>query len=168
MDMIDMRMALLLSVFIFCLFAIPLSSAQQVTEVAVRGECGEFMISIMASGLYNQGIEGNGCWDAKLDLPGQIFNPSAGQSGDWRSSFYYIDDALCPPEDKVVITIRPNSISPTIEGTAKLRQGNTIIERQFTISQDCPQPLGWEWVILTALIIVLFFGYLLAWWMRRK
>ena len=53
-------------------------------------------------------------------------------------------------------------------GTVKLRQGNTVIERPFTMEQDCPQPLGWEWVIIAAAAFIVFFGYLLVWWFRQK
>lgn len=167
-DTMNGKLTTSMIIILFSFTLLPFATAQEIIEIAVRGQCGEFMVSVMASGLYDENMDNNECWDAKLDIPGRIFDHSAGDSGEWMSSFYYIDDALCPPEQEVVITLKPSSIAPTIEGTAKLRQGNNLIEKPFTIEQDCPQPLGWEWVLLAAIMVVVFFGYLIVWWMRHK
>jgi len=126
---------------------------------------GDFTVNITAEGLYNISNE---CWDAKLDVPGRVFDPSAGEAGEWMSSFYYVEQAICPPGQEVALRLRPSSISAVVEGMVKLRQGNTVIEMPFTIEQDCPQPLGWEWVLLAGAAFIVFFGYLLVWWFRQK
>ena len=106
---------------------------------------------------------GESCWDVKLDVPGKL-----NDNGAWRSSFYYMEKAICWPDEKADISIRLGSIEPVIEVTAKLRQGSRVIEREFTIRQSCPQPLPDYWVILVAIVIILIFGWSLAWWWKRK
>jgi|GEM_PF-2427270 len=148
--------------FALLALAMPQATAQEITGVTAEGTCGDFTVAVSASGL------GKGCWDAKLDVPGRVFHGSEGESGEWRSSFYYVDGALCFPEQHAAIRLKPGSIASHIEGVAKLRQNNTVIESGFAIEQDCPQPLGWEWLLIASAAFIVFLGYLLVWWMRRK
>jgi len=127
----------------------------------LSGTCGEFVITVPL-------LELEGCWDVKIDVPGQVFDGSAGDSGEWRSTFFYVEDALCQPDSYARFRVSMESIKPTVHGTIKLRQNNTVVERPFSVQQDCPQPLGWEWVLLAAAAFIIFFGYLLLWWTRKK
>jgi hypothetical protein len=144
------------------------SSGQEITDVAYAGQCGDFSVTVSAEGLYNINNISDECWDVKLDVPGRVFDGSAGEAGEWNSAFYYVNDVFCPPDRTVSLRLRPSSIAPVVEGTVKLRQDNKVIEKPFTIEQDCPQPLGWEWVLIAGAAFIVFFGYLLVWWVRRK
>ncbi|MBN2331281.1 MAG: hypothetical protein JXC85_05700 [Candidatus Aenigmarchaeota archaeon] len=150
-------LAVIVAVFIFLCIIPIFGRSQEITGVSVNGTCRDFVISVSAEGL------GESCWDVKLDVPGNVDD-----GGTWRSSFYYIDKAICWPDDEAQLTVRLESSEPVIEATAKLRQGSKVIERDFTISQSCNQPLPDNWVILVVFVVILVFGWSLAWWWKRK
>jgi hypothetical protein len=150
-------LSIIVAVFFFLLIIPMFAQSQEFTSVSATGTCRDFVVSVAGADL------GESCWDVKLDVPGQV------RDGDsWRSSFYFIDKAICWPEEKADISLRLDSSEPVIEATAKLRQGSRIVERDFTIRQSCPQPLPDYWVILVALVIILVFGWSLAWWWKNK
>lgn len=150
-------LAIIVAVLLFLMMIPIFAKSQEITGVSAAGTCMDFVVSVSAEGL------GESCWDVKLDLPGKV-----NDGGSWRSSFYFMEKAICWPDEKAEIVIRIDSIEPVIEATAKLRQGSRIIERDFTISQTCPQPLPDYWVILVSFVIILIFGWSLAWWWKRK
>lgn len=150
-------LAIIVAVLFFLMMIPMFAKSQEITGVSPAGTCMDFVVTVAAEDL------GESCWDVKLDVPGNIDD-----GGTWRSSFYYIEKAICWPDEKAEISIRLDSIEPVIEATAKLRQGSRVIERDFTIRQSCPQPLPDYWVILVSFVIILIFGWSLAWWWKRK
>ncbi len=150
-------LAIIVAVFLF-LAMIPMCvKSQQMSGVSASGTCTDFVVTVTAGDI------GESCWDLKLDVPGKV-----NSAGTWRSSYYYIEKAICWPHEKVNISIRLESSEPVIEATAKMRQGSVVLERDFTIIQSCPEPLPDYWVILVSVIIILVFGWSLAWWWKRK
>jgi hypothetical protein len=141
----------------FSLFPI-ISSSQQITEIRSEGSCEDFRITITAEDL------GQGCWDAKLDVPGRVYD-----SGDktWKSSFYYIEKAMCYPATEASIPIKLDREDVYLQGKARLRSGGRTIEKDFELRQQCPQPLPDYWVILIAAMVILIFGYALVWWWKQ-
>ena len=157
-----MRKSLLLLVSLVAAFLIltmvPMSTVgQEIAQIRTQGTCIDHVVTVKGEGL------GNSCWDVKIDIPGRI-----GSGGSFRSSFYYIEKAICWPEDEAEFSVKLDSREPVIDGAVKLRQGNDIIEKDFSILQSCPQPLPDYWVIIIAFAVVLVFGWSLAWWWKRK
>jgi len=145
---------------IFFMLIIPIfAKSQEILGIETAGTCKDFAVTITAKDL------GAACWDVKLDVPGRVYNE---REDKWKSSFFYNEKALCYPDTAAVIVIKLETSEPVIEATAKLRQNSKIIEHDFTISQSCPQPLPDYWTLLVAIIIILIFGWPLAWWWKRK
>ena len=146
--------------FIFFMLLIPIFvQSQGITEVKTDGTCKEFTVTITAKDL------GTSCWDVKLDFPGSVYNEKEMK---WKSSFFFLEKAICYPDISTSIKIKPETSEPVIQAAAKLRQNTKIIEKDFTIYQNCPQPLSDLWTILVAIIIIQIFGWSLAWWWKRK
>ena len=143
---------------LFALAVVPPVIAAQITDVSYSGTCRNFVFNVSAANL-------SGCWDVKLDLPADVRDPV---SGDWKSAFYYLDGLFCGPENSAVLDVRMDTGNETLVGTVKLRQNQTVVERGFVLSQDCPQPISDTYVILAACIVVLVFAYTLAWWWKRQ
>jgi hypothetical protein len=140
--------------------------AQQITSVAVSGTCGRFTVNVTADNLSGR------CWDLKIDVPGQVLQP---QTGDWKSSVYYVENALCPYKSggsagEKSLEIRPDSKQDSIAGKAKIRDENKVVEREFTIEQDCPagekgNELPVVWVLLiTVFVVIGLFWAVGVWW----
>jgi len=166
----DHRLLFMVAVLIVFVLVIGVpANGQEISGVSYSGTCGDFRVMISASGLFDLSNESSAqneeCWDVKVEVPGRFFDVVL---NDWRSTHYYMNDVMCYPEPEISVLIRLSTIEPVVDGIAKLRQGNTIIEKAFNIEQECPQPLGWEWVLIIAVIVIVFFGYLLVWWWRRK
>jgi len=150
--------ALIFAMILF-LMAVPiLVGSQEIASVTAEGSCREFELRIAASGL------GSGCWDVKLDVPGKVFDPV---SEEWKSSFFYLENYVCYPDNAGVVKVALETSATTIQSSVKLRQNNTVIEKDFTIVQRCPQPLPDVWFILAVIVIILLFGYTLTWWWRH-
>ncbi len=145
---------------LFIILLLPvIVSSQEITGVKTEGECKEFTVTINASGI------GESCWDVKLDVPGKVYD--AGEKK-WKSGFYYINRLLCYPDTQITIDVRIDTGVTPVQAVAKLRQGSKIIEKDFTIFQNCPQSLPDELSIIVAFIIILVFGWSLAWWWKQK
>jgi hypothetical protein len=129
--------------------------AAEIGNVRYSGTCRDFVVDVRAANL-------TGCWDFKLDLPGELMT-----AGGWKSTFYYLDNAICEPYNSAVVSVRLDTSERTVNGTAKLRQNSTIIQKSFTVLQDCPQPPGPEVTVLGVVVIgiAVVLGYVL---MRRR
>ena len=103
----------------------------------MEGTCGEFIISIED--------EKEGCWDVKIESPGQILDKT-----EWKDSFFYSANAFC--DGKGEIQFRTGSIEKEINGVIKLRQNSTINEEQFTITQSCEN--SYNMLFITAFVII--------------
>ncbi len=143
---------------IFIVIMPMVGQSQEIYEVSAEGTCKEFRTTISARDL------GPGCWDVKLEVPGKVYD---GLAKEWKSSFYYIQNAVCDPETGVTVDIKLDTAETEILAAAKLRQNSRVIEKEFTIRQSCPQPLSGYWTITVAVIIILIFGYTLTWWSRQ-
>ena len=144
---------------IFLMLIIPsFAGSQEILGVETEGTCKEFRVTVTGNEL------GESCWDVKLDLPGDVYDERA---GDWKSAFFYIEKAICFPDESILVNIKLESSEPETEATAKLRQGSKVIEKDFTLRQSCPQPLSDFWVLIVAVVIILIFGWGLAWWWKK-
>ncbi len=149
-----MKAIVLAAVFLYSVLA-P-AAAQEITGVTVEGSCAEFSVTVTGTAL------GEGCWDAKIEAPGTVWHEDEEA---WRSSFFYLEKAVCPPSNQVTLRFRPDSKAGSMTTTARLR-GTKILERDFSIVQDCPEPVPDVWPVLVAAIVILIFGYSLAWWWK--
>lgn len=142
---------LLLFLFIFLSAAI----AQEI-NIEAKGTCKDFDITINANL--------DGCWDTKIEAPASILHPDG-----WKSSFFYVNNALCAPENEVKIKIRLDT-KDDIVASLKLRQNETIIERNFEIKQNCASELTDEEMLLlvAAIIIILAAGIAIYLKSKRK
>jgi len=157
-----MRRGLLLALISiqFLCIAIP-ASAQEITEITditVTGTCREYSVTVTATGL------GQGCWDVKLEIPGTVFDY---EKDEWRSSYYFVDGALCGPDASRSFAISLDSSMSIVQAKARIRSGSREKEKPFTISQSCPAPAPPYIAILAAIIVILIFGYALAWWWKQ-
>jgi len=129
--------------------------SQEITQIQAQGNCRDFSITVAAEDI------GEGCWDVKLDVPGQIKD----KNGNWKSTFFYVERALCSPETEAVLDVRLEGTQSSVEGTAKLRQGSKIVEMPFTVVQACPEPpasLEGFWVVFAAFAIIVIFGWIIS------
>jgi len=147
--------AVALAAIFLCTLLAP-AAAQEITGVTVEGNCGEFAVTVRAAAL------GDGCWDAKIDAPGTVLHEDEDL---WRSSFFYVDKAICPPSGQTTLRFRPDSKAGNVTATARLR-GAEVLARDFTITQGCPKPVPDVWPVLVAAIVILIFGYSLVWWWK--
>ncbi|MBN1896144.1 MAG: hypothetical protein JW789_00265 [Candidatus Aenigmarchaeota archaeon] len=150
----------------FLMIALPMQAmGQEIIAVEAEGSCRDFDVTVTAANLTE------GCWDVKLDIPGQI-NTGSESNEDWSSTFYYKDKAICYPEtDEVTLQLKLDSRDTTVMGTAKLRFDSRIIEKDFSIQQSCPppaEPLSGEWSIIVSIVVILIFGWLITWWWKGK
>ena len=157
-----MRIPLIVLIIIFTLLFLLLvfpiaGNSQEITDIRAEGVCRDFTVTVSAAGLAD------GCWDVKLDVPGRIQS----RDTEWKSAFFYVDDAMCTPETRVTLRIKLDTSETPLRAAARLRLNSTVLEREFTISQNCPEPLSDLWVIIVALLIILIFGYTLTWWWRQ-
>ena len=157
------RIIATLAVIMFMTLLVPMDAyAQEITSVTADGTCGEIAVTVAAANLTE------GCWDVKLDLPGRIETPD----GEWQSAFYYRKSALCWPENSsATLNIRPDSREAVVRGTAKLRLGSKIIEKDFELQQSCPpspEPLPDFLILVIVFGIVLIFGWLITWWRKEQ
>jgi len=147
------------SILALILLSFPAFS-QEMTSIQAQGNCRDFSITVTAEGITE------GCWDVKLDVPGQIKD----KNGNWKSTFFYVDRVICAPETGAVLDVRLEGTQSSVEGTAKLRQGSKIVEMPFTIVQACPEPpasLEGFWVLFAAFAIIVIFGWIIAWWWKQ-
>ncbi len=157
--MIHTKALALAAVLFLGVFISVSAESTEITLVEASGTCMDFTVTVHAANL-------TGCWDIKVDVPGRI-REGAGQ---WKSTFFYNENAICEPESQVSADIIIESMEDVVEGTVKLRQGNTIIESPVVINQACPEPsAGVEgfWIPFAAFAVVLIFGWGLAWWWKR-
>lgn len=143
---------------IFFMLIIPIfANAQEITLVETQGTCREFTIIVTGKEL------GESCWDVKLDIPGEVLDA---RSGEWKSGFFYVEKAICHPDAAATMSAKLDTSEPVIEAKAKLRQGSRVVEKDFTIRQSCQQPMSDSWVLLVSVVIILIFGWGLAWWWK--
>ncbi len=126
-------------IFLLLLSFVAFSQVPQI-DIDVEGACREFDITVRAA------VED--CWDVKIDVAGVVLHPDG-----WKSSFFYINNALC--ENEAQLKIRLDSKNDMI-ASLKLRQNETIVEKNFELNQNCSEPSGREslFVVLTIIIIL--------------
>ncbi len=160
-----MNFKMLFPVFVIFLFLLSIANAQQTDvprtsisfqdiDVIATGTCHSFDVAVFAPMLSD-------CYDMKLDVPGAI-----GTGDDKKSTFFYADDALCAGSGHVHLELES---AETIQATLKLRQGNAVIEKQFTIYQSCRQQSD-NVVALAAMlsVLVILAGIAFAWGYQKK
>lgn len=147
---------------VFLLLLVPFvgvsSHDVEIKDIEMSGSCKDFTITVATQGI------GEEYWDLKLDFPGEVYDFTKKK---WVSSFYYIEKALYSHNSVVQVQAKLANSDNRIAATAKLRNGNRIIEKDFFIIQSCPQPLPGEWAVIIAILIILIFGYGLTWWWKQ-
>ncbi len=137
------------------------ADAQEIDSVETEGNCTDFTVTVIAANLTE------GCWDVKLDVPGQIETEDG-----WKSTFYYKSQALCYPDtNSVTVNLQLESRNPVARCTAKLRLDSKVIEKDFEIQQSCPPPpesLPDNLILIIVFGIILIFGWLITWWWKGK
>ena len=126
--------------FLFLIFS-SIALAQNI-DIQTKGICKFFDVTVNA--------QLGGCWDVKIDAPGKVLHPEG-----WKSSFFYVNDALCTGEAELKIEL---DNLDNITTKLKLRQNETIIEESFDIDQNCPDEgkLGeWESLLVVVTIIII-------------
>jgi hypothetical protein len=116
------------------LFLLPITHA----IVNVEGTCNEFIISIEE--------EREGCWDIKVDSPGQVLGE------EWKSSFFYVDSSFCDGEGQ--ITFIPET-RENVDSVIKLRQNSTVDEVPFIIKQNCQDNTDLLFPIIGIIMVIL-------------
>ena len=147
-------------VLFFGVFITASAENTEITSVEASGTCMDFTVTVHAENL-------TGCWDIKVNVPGRIREGT----GQWKSTFFYIENALCEPESEASVDIIIESTDDVVEGVVKLRQDNAIIDSPIIINQACPDPSeGVEgfWIPFAAFAVVLIFGWGLVWWWKRE
>ena len=149
-----------ITLFLLILILAPvLASPPEITRISAEGICRDFAVDVELSGIES------GCCDVKLEFPGNVYQPS---DDSWKSSFFYVNDAICYPETLGRFEISVDSPDQEIKATARIRQGSSVTEKDFVIRQICPEPLPEYWIIITAVIVILVFGYSITWWWKRE
>ena len=125
------------------LFFITLSAITIAQEISVetKGTCKEFDIIINA--------QLDGCWDAKIEAPAMVLHADG-----WKSSFFYVNNELCAPRTQTKLRIMLGT-KDDIVATLKLRQNDTIIEKDFAINQSCPIELSNQEALLVVATIII-------------
>ncbi len=144
-------LSFLIILFIFSSLAL----AQDIT-LDIQGTCKEYNVTLFATGI-------DGCYDVKIELTspdsitGSIFDSREG----WKSSFFFIDEALCiNATASKTFAMRTDSTSATINFEAKLRpvsEAEVAWESGYYVfKQKCPIAADDTiFVVLVALIVVL-------------
>jgi len=155
----------LLAFFSSLLILLIFSSIAFAQEISldIQGTCKEYNITLFTSGI-------DGCYDVKIeltspdDITGSIFDPREG----WKSSFFFIKEALCTNESaSKAFAMRTDSTSATINFEAKLRPvSETEVAWEsgyYIFNQKCPITVDdTAFVFLVALIIVLVLLFAIA------
>ena len=142
-----MKLKIFLLMFsFFILFSILPAAVSQQIDIQAKGTCKEFDIIINA--------QLDGCWDAKIEAPAMVLHADG-----WKSSFFYVNNELCAPRTQTKLRIMLGT-KDDITATLKLRQNDTIIEKDFAINQSCPIELTNEefLLVVAAIIAILALG----------
>jgi len=123
----------------------------QYIAVWVDGECKYFNVSILVPG-----FTGEFCYDVKIDLfdngkrVGEIYDLNEG----WKSSYYYIENALC--QRNGTFMVRADS-QHNLTAIIKLKKPGetTALQAEIKIVQNCR--VNDERVFLVALATILVF-----------
>lgn len=151
--------AVLAAVLFLAVFMTASAESSGITRVEASGTCMDYTVTVHTENL-------TGCWDLKVDVTGRIKE----SSGKWKSTFFYNNRALCEPDESVSAEIIAESTEDVVEGTVKLRQGNSVLEFPLTIRQNCPEPIvgvSGFWVPFAAFAVVILFGWGLVWWWKK-
>jgi hypothetical protein len=143
-----------LIIFILSIFLLTSITFAQEINVETKGTCKEFEIAINA--------QLDGCWDAKIEAPAMVLHPDG-----WKSSFFYVNNALCAPEKETNLKIRLDT-KDDIVASFKLRQNETIIERNFEIKQNCASELTDEEMLLVVATIIIVLAAGVAIYLKSK
>ena len=143
---------------LFLLLA-PAAGSSSITEVSSEGSCHDFSITVSGEEL------GEGCWDVKIDVPGNVYNPYEKR---WKSSFFYVERSICSPDTSGTYSVKLHTSEPFVQATAKLRQNSRVLEKGFTIVQECPASPPEYWILLAAVFVIIVFCWGLTYWWKGK
>jgi hypothetical protein len=133
--------------FVFFLFSFSFIVHADDIVIVADGTCHDFDVNVFAS-------LPAGCYDVKIDAPGLVLD-----NEQWRSSFFYIDDALCmsPGSANAHVKIKLANDENTL-ATLKLRHDSKIYEKQFIIYQNCDMHDEYVAVAATMSILIILAG----------
>lgn len=135
------------------LLIVPFVFAHAIEEdisITATGECRDFAISVES--------DFPGCWDVKIDAPAVV------RHGDeWRHSFFYAQSAMCDGSGSVDVRFTSGSnLTPTL----KLRNGTTIVEKDFFVAQSCPDEMHFGTTALVSLIVIALLAAAALWYRK--
>ena len=122
----------------------------------ISGTCKEFNVTLTASNFSE------GCYDVKIDITtpsgrvGRIYDTKEG----WKSSIYYIDEALCIGANESVVSevfqMKAETSAKQLYFQPRLRAGSKTWESSHvSFEQDCPVESDNEILFLVSLIVIL-------------
>ena len=129
-------------IFLFLLSCFIFSSISLAIKVDVSGTCTDFDVTISA--------DVNGCYDVKIDTDAEVLH----SDGYWRSSFFYVKDALCSSDNYTTLKIRMNT-HDNVTAIAKLRQNTTMLAKEFLINQNCPLFVSNEEMFFILILVII-------------
>jgi len=128
-------------IFMSLLFCFALSYITYGISVDVSGNCIDFDVTISA--------DVDGCYDVKIDTDAEVLHNDG-----WRSSFFYLKDALCSTDNSTTVKIRMNTYD-NVTAIAKLRQNRTMIAEEFSINQNCPLFVSNEEMFFILILVII-------------
>lgn len=143
---------LIIALFMIFLFVPSIVHSQNIEtiDITATGTCKDFLLTV------NTNLDG--CWDVKIDTPGAVQHPEG-----WKSSFFYVNDAVCGNGS---LRVRFSG-TDNIQGEIKLRQENNIFVKPFSVVQNCPPEFSdTQFLLFMAFIAALFLTGIL-WYGKR-
>ncbi len=138
---------------VFFLFLLPLAFSQLDDLTVVQsGTCKDFTVNIQS--------DFQGCWDVKIDAPGQVLHEDG-----WKDTFFYLNNAMCDGSAELRVKY---SSSSDFSGRLKLRQNSTILEKDFFVDQNCPAELSDEMTFGIVIVVILILFGAALWYMEVR
>lgn len=150
-------------IVVFFLLLSSVGLAEEIT-LDIAGECRYYNVTVTARNFSEA------CYDVKVEALSEIGRGFIyDERGGWKSSFYYIDEALCTSETSTKTFSLRIDATDTVSFMAKLRLDNDIWESQYySVDQDCPPQPGQEFVFAISLIVILILTGTIAWYVKKK
>jgi len=123
------KMNIAVACVILVLASVSLVSAQESPQhisTVQLGTCHDITVSVFASSLPP------GCYDVKIDVPGHVR-----VDGEWRSTFFYVPQALCAP-GSAQFSLHLET-DDSVNGAVKLRSGSRVRQEPLVVVQYCEQ-----------------------------
>lgn len=127
--------------------------------IQAEGTCHDYVLTINVVNTPYEKELGSGCWDVKIDAPGEILIDN-----EWTDTFFYANHAMCNGFAKLNVRFFSSS---DVTGLVKFRFNSATEQINFTVKQNCGQLLDDKTLLIAVSgIILLLFGA--AYWYKIK